>query len=219
MTTDWGVIFDMDGTLLDNNPHHLQAWQAMCRRYGRALTEEEYREKLSGKTSADTLKYLFGDQLSKEELRAFRREKEKLYHALLAPGIEPLPGLVTLLDELRAREVPTAIASSGSPANIDLGLEHLGIRPYFKVVVNSSMIQHGKPDPEIYLLTAEKIGIAPERCVAFEDSLTGIASAKAAGMQVIALTTTLSAAELPPAHKIIPDYTAITTADLEQMIS
>lgn len=219
MKQSWAVIFDMDGTLLDNNPYHLKSWQEMCRRYGRELSEQEYKESLSGKSSADTIRYLFGDRFSAEETRLFRKQKEAVYRTLIEPFIAPLPGLPELLHALHIHQVPMAIATSASPDNIDFALDKLYIRHYFKAVVDSSMVTEGKPAPDIYLEAASRLHMQPERCLAFEDSLSGIRSAQAAGMQVIALTTAHGAAELSHADKVIGDYRELSYDALQEMIS
>ena len=123
-----------------------------------------------------------------------------------------------MLEALQEANIPAAVATSGLPVNIRFMFDHVPIKKYFKVVVDSTMVIKGKPDPEIFLTAAKLIHAAPEQCIAFEDSKAGISSAKAASMKVVALTTTHKAEELDNAHFIIKDYTEINTADMQQLL-
>ena len=110
-----------------------------------------------------------------------------------------------------------AIATSGLPVNIDFLFEHLIIRKYFNSIVDASQVSKGKPDPEIFIKVAQSINADPATCVAFEDSLSGIAAAKSAGMKVIALTTMQQRAFIEQADLIIDDYTQINLELLRQL--
>ena len=111
-----------------------------------------------------------------------------------------------MLDYLNRQKLPMAIATSGIQVNIDFMFEHLPVKQYFSAVINSSHIKNGKPDPEIYLVAASTLNVDPRRCLVFEDAVVGIKAAQSAGMKVIALTTTHSAAELSKAEKIVRDF-------------
>jgi beta-phosphoglucomutase family hydrolase len=201
------VIFDLDGTMVDNNHVHLQSWQVYLQRLGRTISAEEYRRHVNGRTNKDVIEFIYERKMSDEEAMVFAHEKEAIYRELFAPYIKPVAGLPELLEALQQRGLPMGIATSGIQPNIDFMFEHIPIRAYFSVIVNSSHISKGKPDPEIYVKAAGQLGIAPQHCLVFEDAVVGIQSAKAAGMKVIALTTTHSAEELAGADKLINDYT------------
>jgi len=191
-----GVIFDMDGTLMDNNPFHFQAWKIFCAGIGKELSLEEYQHQVSGKINLEILRYLFGSQLSRDQAHALGARKEALYRETYLPHSRPLPGLMELLQLLRENQVPTAIATSALPDNIRFAMDLLGLDPYFDQIVDQTAVRRGKPDPEIFLTAARLLGLAPDRCAVFEDSLSGIRGAVAAGMPAVGITTSLSAAAL-----------------------
>ncbi|TAE08832.1 MAG: HAD family phosphatase [Bacteroidetes bacterium] len=213
------AIFDLDGTMVNNNPYHIQAWQQFYTLRNRHISEAEYKHHINGKTNADVLKYVFaGETLSAEQIAAYTDEKEALYRTLYAPHIQPLKGLLPLLHSLHAHGIPIAMATSGIPVNIDFFFEHIPIRHLFTEIVNSTHISFGKPHPEIYLAAARKLGVSPTHCVAFEDAVPGIASAKNAGCKVVALTTTHAAEDLQEAHAIEEDFTTVNLTYLENLV-
>lgn len=210
----FAVIFDMDGTLLDNNGYHLKAWQSFFKEYGKTLSEKEYKEKISGISSAATIRNFFGSEVTDDEVTAYRNKKEEIYRQLIAPYIKPVTGLIPFLQTLQKQNIPLAIATSATIKNIDFTMKKLNLQPYFPYIIDSSMVNKGKPDPDIYLAAAKKLHIPPERCVAFEDSVNGVRSAKAAGMKVIAINTSHQKEKLSNADLILEDYTQINVQKL-----
>jgi beta-phosphoglucomutase len=200
------VIFDLDGTLLDNNPYHLQSWKKYLENMGRDMTEEEYNANINGRTNRDVINYIHGDAMNEENSLKYGLEKEALYREVYKPFIKPVNGLLAFLKILADKNVPLAIATSGIQPNIDFMFDHVPIKEYFKIIVNSSHIKKGKPDPEIYFKAASLLNVAPKNCLVFEDAVVGINSAKAAGMKVIAIATTHPKEELNGADMIIDDY-------------
>ena len=200
------VIFDLDGTLLDNNPYHLKSWIKYLEKNQRNITEEEYNANINGRTNKDVIAYIHGKDMSDEDALKYSLEKEALYREIYQPFIEPVKGLLAFLQILAEKNIPMAIATSGIQPNIDFMFEHVPVKKYFNVVVNSSHIKKGKPDPEIYIKAASLLGVEPANCLVFEDAVVGISSAKAAGMKVVAIATTQPKEELAGADKIIDDY-------------
>lgn len=200
------VIFDLDGTLIDNNAFHLETWKKYLEKGGRSLSDEEFNANFNGRTNEDVIEYIYGNKLSKEEALRHTLDKEALYREIYHPYIKPVSGLIEFLEILKNKNIPMAIATSGIQPNIDFMFEHIPIKKYFKTVVNSSHIKKGKPDPEIYIKTASLLGIPPKNCLVFEDAVVGINSAKAAGMNVIAIATTQPKEELFGADMIVDDY-------------
>lgn len=207
-------VFDMDGTLMDNNPYHFKAWQAFYKKYDRTLTIENYAEHINGRISRDIFTDFFGTALQPEDVVKYADEKNSLYRELYAPFIKPIDGLLPFLQEVFDAKIPMSIATSGTPANVAFMFEHIPIRHYFKHIVDSSAVTHGKPDPEIFLKAAASVNANPALCIGFEDSLAGIASAKAAGMKVVALTTMQKRDLIEHADLIIDNYTQLTVKDL-----
>ncbi|MGN6399577.1 MAG: HAD family hydrolase [Flavisolibacter sp.] len=204
------VIFDLDGTLIDNNSFHLKSWIQYLKNQNREISEEEYKANVNGRTNKDVIEYIYGRKMEDAEAMVYAQEKEAIYRQLYQSHIVPVAGLLPLLQQLKSDNIPMAIATSGIQVNIDFMFDNIPIRQYFDVIVNSSHISKGKPDPEIYVRTAQLLNVAPENCLVFEDAVVGINSAKAAGMKVIGVLTTHSAAELSGADALIKDYTELT---------
>ena len=200
------VIFDLDGTLLDNNSFHRKTWEAYLKKMGKLISEEEFNAHLNGRTNKDAVEYIYGRKMSEEESTKYTLEKEELYREIYKPFIKPVSGLLKFLEILSQKNLPMAIATSGIQPNIDFMFENIPIKKYFKVVVNSSRITHGKPHPEIYLKVASLLDVSPKNCLVFEDAVVGINSAKAAGMKVIAVATTQTKEELSIADMIVDNF-------------
>lgn len=204
------LIFDMDGVIVDSNPFHKKAWQQFCADHSCKLSDEDMERYIYGKTNADALKHVFGELTPAEE-DEYTRQKEGLYRSLSKPYLAIVSGLSEFLAQARANNIPMAVGTSAPPENVDFVLDGLTIRHYFQVIVDATMVKHGKPDPEVYLTTAKKLGVSPSDCIVFEDSLSGIKAGKSAGMKVIGITTTHTKAELAPlCDGVIKDFTEAT---------
>ncbi len=202
-------FFDMDGTLVDNMAFHVQAWFIFFREQGVDITEDQVRAQAFGRTSEAILRAILGEQLSAAEVAACVERKEAIYRALYHPQMKPIPGLVDFLHQAQRLGLPMAVATSAGKENIRLILEGLGIAPLFQVIVSADDVNLGKPDPEIYLTTARRLHIAPQRCVVFEDSVPGLEAAHRAGMRAIAIATSHAPHELqalPAVIQVIRDY-------------
>lgn len=203
------VIFDMDGVLVDNKKYHLDAWQLFLRKHG---IEVSYDEIVStfGNTNREILKHFFGNTLTEEQIELWSYEKEYLYRVLFQKEIVPAPGLVNLLNILKHNNIPLAIATSAPPANANFVVDNTQIREFFSYIVDETMVKRGKPDPELYLKAADRLGMNPADCIVFEDSLAGIASAQNAGMKVIAITTTFPYEKIFHANRVINHFDEVT---------
>jgi HAD superfamily hydrolase (TIGR01509 family) len=217
MLLPFAVVFDMDGVIVDTNPTHKIAIQQFCGRYGFNLTEEELRTKVYGRTNRDWITNLFG-KLTEEQLEAYAFEKEQLFRELYAPIIEPVKGLVTFLELLKANNIPRSIATSAPPANVDFVLSATGIGHYFDLILDERVVSRGKPDPEIYLKSAKALNLPNAQCIVIEDSLSGVAAAKASGSKVIGITTTHSEEELKNTDLTIRDFDDLSMNQLMKLI-
>ena len=201
------AIFDMDGTLVDNMHFHQQAWFSFLEDQGLNVTLEEYHAKNAG-ILPEIMARFFPEVTDLEALYALGRKKEEKYQEIYRPHIKALPGLESFLSTLRLAGVKIGLATAADRGNIDFTLEALGIREHFDVIIGAEEVSKGKPDPEVFLVTAQNLGVEPDTCVAFEDSHPGLRSALAAGMRVVGLATTHTNDELSifPLHAIINDY-------------
>jgi beta-phosphoglucomutase len=206
-------LFDMDGVLVDSNPYHKIALREFCRQHGHELSEEKLREKIYGRTNRDWITNLFGS-LPETTLHAYADEKEALFRELYAPHVQPVQGLLTFLDQMENHGIPRAIATSAPRANVDFTLSKTGMTRYFSVILDDSFVSRGKPDPEIYLKTAQSLGFSPNSCIVLEDSLSGVAAGKAAGCKVVGITTTHTLEELHHSDLVINNFDEISPLEL-----
>lgn len=208
------MLFDMDGVIVDSNPYHKVALVTFCRQHGHDLTEDELRQKIYGRTNKEWISNLFEGQVSPAQLRQYADEKEALYRDLFQHDIQPVAGLPEFLAQLAAQQVVRAIATSAPRANVDFTLTKTGLTHYFDIILDDSFVEHGKPNPEIYLKTAAAVGFAPSDCIVLEDSIAGVRAGKAAGCKVVAIGTTHTREELPEADFYVPDFTGLTIAKM-----
>lgn len=201
------IIFDLDGTLIDNNTFHIEAWKAFYEKKGLLFSMDVYKDQINGRINNDIFRIIMGDYITQPEIDAYGAEKEALYRELYAAHIAPINGLLGFLDNVQEADIPMGIATSGIIPNIEFMFSHISIRDYFGAVIDGEMITKGKPDPEIFLKAAAALSVDPQQCIAFEDSLAGIRSAKAAGMYVVGLSTTHTKEDLiTDADWVMPDY-------------
>lgn len=217
---DIAIIFDMDGVIVDNHQYHLQSWLSFFERQGIRMTEAEYKEKVNGRVMHTILPQLLNRPLSTEEIRTLGEQKEIEYRDLYRTAIQPMPGLIDFLEELRQQDIPRAIATSAPPANVEFTLANTQLGSYFPVIVDDTMVTTGKPDPEVYLKSAEQLEMPPERCIVFEDAILGIQAGKRAGMPVVALATTHTREELEvtEANYIVDTFEGLTTNTLREVL-
>jgi beta-phosphoglucomutase len=180
------VIWDMDGTLVDTADLHFQAWQALCAAKGLPFTRADFNATF-GQRNPEILRGLFGDRFTDLQLAELADRKEELYRAAAGRGVELLPGVFVLLERLHQAGFLQAIASSAPRANLDLILHLTGIERFLQAVVASEDTQRGKPDPQVFLVAAERLRVPPPRCVVVEDAVAGVQAARAAHMKSIAV--------------------------------
>jgi beta-phosphoglucomutase len=213
----FSAVFDMDGVIVDNRDFHFRAWEGFAHEHGLPFDPEYFKNNLFGRVNRDILKGLFKADLPLEETALYAREKEALYRQLYKGHVRPAAGLVDLLEELKSAGITTAVATAAPRINLDLVLDEADLRPYFDVLVDIAAVRKGKPAPDLYLKAAEELRRRPEECVAFEDSYPGVASALAAGMRVVGVTTTHTAAELGRVRLAIGDFREISVDRLRAL--
>lgn len=212
-----GAVFDLDGTLVDNIRFHFEAFRALAGRLGLVMDAATFQS-FNGLKNEDIFPRFLGRPLAKSESDALADEKESTYRTLYRPELVAHRGAEALLARLRAAGVKLAVASSAPPANRSMVIDGLGWGTSFDAVVASEGLR-GKPAPDVFLAAAERLGVAPTDCVAFEDAVNGIQAAAAAGMLVVGVTTNVTAAELTAAGArfTIADFTTLP-GELEALL-
>jgi beta-phosphoglucomutase len=205
------IIFDMNGVIIVDQRYHNQAWAEFCKKYNLSLTNEELKTQVMGKRDQDILDYLFKGNLSNEEINKYSNERYRMAKAIIKGKLVLPEGLIDLLDKLQSRNIPLAIATSAIRGYANFIMNKFRLRKYFSVIITAGDVIEGKPSPEIYLETANKLKINPENCLVIEDSILGVESAKAAGMKVVAITSSFSKEEL----KGLADYVIDSFSDFD----
>lgn len=195
------VLWDLDGVLVDSTRYHYEAYQQLLEEAGRELSFDEFRS-LIGLRNETILRRLIGGLPAAEAERLADR-KETLFRGRIAGNVEALPGAAELVRRLRREGFLLAIVSSTPRANIELILASLGLADAFSVVVGAEDAQRGKPDPEGFLVAAERLRVPPAECVVLEDAPEGIEGAKAAGMRCIGVSTTRPPERLSGADLVV----------------
>jgi beta-phosphoglucomutase len=180
------AIWDVDGTLVDTAELHFQAWSKLTSPYGRSFSRQEFAETF-GRRNPEIIRQLFGDGLDDQQVARLGEQKEEYYRSQARRGVDLLPGVRQLLEELREAGFQQAIGSSAPRENLALILQLTRTSSFFDVVVSMEDTDRGKPDPQVFLLAAERLRMSPERCVVLEDAVAGAQAAKAAGMKCVAV--------------------------------
>ncbi len=215
--TKQGVIWDMDGVLVDTGEFHFQAWSQALSEHGIPFTRESFRATF-GMNNAGILEVLLGETPALELLAEISDRKERLFRRAVRGRAQLLPGVLAWLERLKAAGTRQAIASSAPPANIDALVDELGLRTYFDAVVSGFDLP-GKPDPAVFLKAACLIGVPPERCVVVEDAVAGVGGARRAGMKCVAVTTTNPAQALKEADVIVERLDALPLDTFERLLA
>jgi HAD superfamily hydrolase (TIGR01509 family) len=206
-----GVIFDLDGVLINSEPTHLRAYQDVLRGYGVQLSDADYYETYLVYSDREVLERLVPDPGRVDEAAA---AKSRRYLELIASGVVPFADGLALLGRTEGWRVGLATGSLRREA--ELALASLGVRERFRCVVSIEECRHGKPAPEPYLLAAAALGVDPTACVAVEDSPGGVQAAKAAGMRCVAVTHTCGRERLREADLVVDDLGAV---DLDALLA
>lgn len=211
-----GVIFDMDGVLVDSNEAHYLAFQEMAALLGVPFPRELWARSI-GMHNSSIFRMWLGEGLEPARALALAAQKEAIYRARAADVLKPIPGVVELVQGLHAEKVPLAVGSSGPRLNVEFALRTIGVGHYFNAVVCGDDVKHGKPDPEIFLTAAARLGLSPAQCVVIEDAPQGVQAAVSAQMRVIAITTSKPASELGAASLIIDSFAGLNGARISQV--
>lgn len=187
------VIFDIDGTLVDNMHLHAEAFAVFAERHGLPPLTREDRARIDGRRNSEIFPILFNREVPREEWLAYEQEKEGLYRELSRGRLEPMKGLHRLIERLTDLDIPVALATSAPKLNVEHTLAELGLAGDFSIIVRGDEVGRGKPAPDVFIEAARRLGVGAEDCLVFEDAPMGVEAAHAAGMRVVALTTSFGA--------------------------
>jgi len=188
MITTYGVLWDMDGVLVDTGELHFQSWVETLLPYGFNFSHE-FHVATFGMNNASILTLVFGSKPEEGLLTEIADKKEDFFRKAIKGQAQPMPGVRNWLEQLKSWGFHQAVASSAPIANVIAVIEELKLDPYFDAMVSASNMP-GKPDPAVFLETAQRIQVIPSHCVVIEDAIAGVAAAKKAGMKCIAVLTT-----------------------------
>jgi beta-phosphoglucomutase len=213
-----GVIFDLDGVLIDTSEFHKQSWFDLAEKEGFAITSEFFYDTF-GMQNYQIIPILAKRDVSPEEIDRLSKWKEQRYRDLIQDKQILAPGADTLLANLKHHGFLLAIGSSAPRANMDFVLQRIGVAHYFDALVVGEDVKNGKPAPDTFLKAAEKLAIPPDRCVVVEDAVAGVQAAKSAGMSVISLTTTRPRKDLTPADLIVNSLSELKAQNFINLIN
>ncbi len=208
------VIFDIDGTIVDNMHLHAEAFAVFAERHGLPPLTPDDRARLDGRRNSEIFPMLFTREVPRHEWLAYEEEKEGLYRELSRGRLSPMKGLPILIDRLKESGIATALATSAPEANVTHTLRELALVDAFSVIVRGDQVPRGKPAPDVFIEAARRLGVRAEDCLVFEDAPMGIAAAHAAGMRVVALTTSFQASHF---EQLQPPPT-FTCRDFEEFL-
>ncbi len=210
-----GVIFDMDGVIVDSYEPHLESWRMLAREIGAEVTEEQFAGTF-GRTSRDIIRTLFGET-DNAKVRQYDDRKESLYRDLVRGRLPMMPGVRSLVRTLSAAGARIAIGSSGPRENVELVCSSADLMIFVDARISGADVTHGKPDPEVFIRAANTLGLKPSQCIVVEDAPVGIQAAHAGGMKCICLRSPRSPKGIESADLIVDSLEEITIARLVEL--
>ncbi len=216
--SDKGVIFDLDGVLVDTGWAHKQSWFDLAEKEGFSMSDEFFYSTF-GMQNYMIIPMVTGRELPRAEVDRMADWKEQRYREIIADHLEPAEGARSLLDDLKDSGFLTAVGSSAPRANLDLVLERVGLRDCFEACVSGERVMHGKPAPDTFLKAAEELSLPPGHCAVVEDAVQGVEAGKAAGMPVAAVTTTRKRADLAIADIVVDSLVELAADDFAKLLA
>ena len=215
--TSMGVIFDLDGVLIHTAESHLQAWQDLAADEGFEMPDKFFYRTF-GMQNYQILPHLVPPDTPREEIDRMSDWKESRYREIVIDRLVPAEGVVELLEDLRGNAFGLAVGSSAPRENVRLMLGRARLMDYFDVLVSGEDVSHGKPHPETFITASEKLTLSVDRCVVVEDATQGVEAGKAAGMAVVAVTSTRKREELAAANIVVDSLAEVKARDFANLI-
>lgn len=215
--TNRAFIFDMDGTLVDNMRFHDEALQKMLLENGIETDVRPFLVNIAGKTNREIIPSFFPDA-TEERLLEFGLRKESLYRESFLPERKPIAGVVEFLTEAKQLGVKMAVATAAPVENMEFILDGLNLRRFFNVITTAADVKNGKPNPEIFLKSAEKLSVAPKNCMVFEDAIGGFEAAYRAGMKSIGIATVNSVEEILRLASVVEAHADFSNLKPDELI-
>lgn len=215
--TKRAFIFDMDGTLVDNMRFHTEAWGKMLAENGVEMNAHDFLVKTAGKTNREILPTVFG-AISDERIVELGTRKETLYQELFLPHRKAIKGALEFLAEARNLGVKMAVATAAPVVNMEFILDGLDLRKFFDAITTADEITNGKPNPEIFLRSAEKLGVEASNCLVFEDAFGGFEAAHRAGMKSVGIATVNSIEEILRLDSVLEAHADFSTLKAQELI-
>ena len=203
------VIFDMDGTMIDSMPHHTSTWMDFAQTHGVVMDIDDLMRRTTGRTGLECVRIVLNQpDMDEAQAWALMHEKEQLYRDIFGPIFKEVTGFTPFYAATRARGLKVAVGTAGDIHNVEFALGHLHMNPPPDAIARGDEGLTGKPTPAIFLAAAQRVGIAPEHCIVFEDAPFGIEAARRAGMRAVGICTTNTPEELAGPHVItcVRDY-------------
>lgn len=216
----FGVIFDVDGVLVDSYQLHFDSWRVSAKRRGWEMTEEMFSSTF-GQTSQTVIRKCWSDaNVTEQEMSEFDDEKEELYRQMILESFPEMRGAKQLICQLHDAGIPMAVGSSGPRPNIMTALQFVDPNGHIRAVVSREDIQRSKPDPQVFQIAAQRLELPQPQCVVLEDAPVGVAAAHAAGSQCVGvLSTGRTREELSNAELLVNDLSELDVEKLRSLVS
>ncbi|MBC7901016.1 MAG: HAD family phosphatase [Saprospiraceae bacterium] len=205
----YAFIFDMDGTLVDNMHVHTDAWKILLEENGVEMDTQKFLVATAGRTNREIIPEAFGE-ISQQRISELAERKESLYREKFLPDRKPVAGAIEFLTESRELGIKMAVATAAPNANMEFILDGLDMRQFFQAVTTAADVKFGKPDPEMFLKSAEKLGVETGNCLVFEDAIGGFQAAHRAGMKSIGIATVNSIEDILTQESVVEAHTDFT---------
>lgn len=215
--TNYAFIFDMDGTLVDNMQAHTEAWGKLLAENNIEMDAHEFLVKTAGQTNKEIMPKVFGD-ISDERIAELATRKESLYREIFLPIRKPVEGLIEFLEASKELGIKMAVATAAGIPNMEFILDGLDLRKYFQTVTTAVDVKRGKPDPEIFLKSAQTLNVKPQNCIVFEDAIGGFQAAHRAGMKSIGIATVNSIEDILKLDSVVEAHLTFESLSPQMLI-